>query len=70
MNKGMAIGIAVAVVIGIAAVAATSMDDEPSSPGGFLNFESSSEITTEETVTEGKKITITLTEKVGIADTP
>lgn len=70
MNKGMTIGIAVAIVVGIATVAAVSMDDEPGSLGGFLKFESSSEITTEETETEGKKITITLTEKVGIADTP
>jgi len=70
MNKGIVIGIAVAIAIGIAAVAAVSMDDEPSSPGGFLTSESSSEITTEETETEGKKVTITLTEKVGVTANP
>lgn len=68
MNKGIAIGIAVAIAIGIAAVAAVSMDE--SSSGIDIDNESFSEITTEETATEGKKVTITLTEKVGVADRP
>jgi len=68
MNKGMAIGIAVVIVIAVAAVAAVSMDEPPS--GGGLDNESFFEITTEETETEGKKVTITLTEKVGVADRP
>ena len=68
VNKGIAIGIAIAITIGIAAVAAVSMD-EPSSGGG-LDDESFSEITIEETATEGKKITVTLTEKLGIFDRP